>query len=105
MKVLARTNVGYVVDLTYTEIANLCGDSHIDAEGFMNDRHNTFTYRDLPINATINVSSMYKEARGITNSLEDMSTKMKSISTSIQNLLSGMENRLHPIEMEDEKSG
>jgi hypothetical protein len=101
MKVLARTNEGYIVNLSHEEIANLGGDNHPCNDGFTNSRGSTYTYQDLPINATIKVSNMYRKARGITDSLEDMSTKMKSVSTSIQNLLSGMHNKLHPLETED----
>jgi hypothetical protein len=105
MKILARTNEGYIVNISHNEIAHLGGDWDLRCDGFVNNKGSVYKYCDLPLNATINVSKMYTEANGITNSLKDMSTKMKSVSTSIQNLLAGMENRLHPIELEDDKSG
>jgi hypothetical protein len=101
MKVLARTNEGYIVNISYTEVAHLGGDWDSRCDGFTNSKGSIYKYTDLPLNATINVSKMYKKASEITNSLKDMSTKMKSVSTSIQNLLSGMENRLHSIEVDD----
>jgi hypothetical protein len=101
MKILAHTNEGYIVNLSYTEIANLGGDWDSRCDGFVNSKGSVYRYNDLPINATIHVSTMYTEANDITNSLKDMSTKMKSVSTSIQNLLAGMENRLHPLKEED----
>ncbi|MCW8966400.1 MAG: hypothetical protein OQK82_06920 [Candidatus Pacearchaeota archaeon] len=101
MKVLARTNEGYMVYLSYTEIAHLGGDCNSNCDGFENNKGSIYKYTDLPLGSTICVSNMYTKSREITNSLKDMSTKMKSVSTSIQNLLSGMENRLHSIEVND----
>ena len=99
MKIIGKTKEGYIVEVSYIEIANLAGNDYIGEIAFENEKR-IYSFKELPIGACILVSDMYKKAHETLNSFGDMSSKIKSVSTSIQTLLKNMEEKIHRINIE-----
>jgi hypothetical protein len=96
MKIIGKTKEGYIVEVSNIEIANLAGDGY-DGHICFESENRTYTFRDLPVGFCVLVSDMYQKARETLDSFGDISSKFKSVSTSIQTLLKYMEEKTHKI--------
>ena len=63
MKVIAKTDAGYLVEATLGELVNVAGSERLDQVGFVKERAGSTGYgRDwhIPIGSTVNVSERFK---------------------------------------------
>lgn len=63
MKVIAKTDAGYLVEATLGELVNVAGSERLDQVGFVKERTGSTGYgRDwhIPIGSTVNVSERFK---------------------------------------------